>query len=936
MGLFDRIRNLFREQEENVPRFNSNMGKLKCEHCGATIPENVDYCPYCGFHINNITGWTCPNCGASNPKNITTCKYCGKENKGFVPIETPKFLSQGGRLSEREIKEQREIEKIRAKQAEKEKEIEEQRLKRLEKLQAREIIKLNSRSKSSSNASIPLQTSGHTSSSQLPPPPPQDSLDMLRAHLRGGQNQSLPPPPPGQIPQPGEKVCPFCQTVIPSNYSVCPNCRKQQPPEPPLPPPQPTETKSSRNSLRISAGKNVKNKLYEFLIFEIIGILSLVVPPFFGFPQLIYLAIAFMALIPLYVSMPSEHQYLESLEGGQASLDISSGSLMAKVIFKLLAYSLIIYQFFIGLEIFRIISVIIALLFYFSLYTRYKTSQPYKMIEAWFRMSLGVYISFILAMTFGGFGPGSLGVGFFYIGMAFFFTFPIQIEDVDQGITKLFKGMSENKTFKVIEIMFFVFFMAMALATLYSTISGATGTSALIFYVFWFIALITGLASGPEGRPAMGIIMIFIMMFVLTSSYPGYVGSAVFGYWWPQISSFADTYMTPLNSALSQAQNGIGDVWLMMTNPQQYYLNLEIKNRVSNSVITPGGKSESIEIENFRLTPSNPGILEPSEPVIGMLELHNKGDFTSGNIELNIFTRWTNATDNSEKIFGKIASSSLQCSRSSTTPQDGGNEALCSWTEVYPTEMSSITFMLQDGNDGWSDIYNLCKDSSKDPPDCNCFSSGSCDYGNTTYAYGGTTVKVNVNLTYDYIVNVSLPITIMSSEVYLNKLQAGEIILQDLTSEYTGGPIKATLYSPKQPARTYMPFLIQASILNEGQGELIEISNFTITIFGGGDSVTSVQLIGDDFRIEKPSVSAQPLGCGPYPHTFANPPFVINCRYGYSGGVIKPGEFRRVSFYITPNPNIKDQKTTLIVGTAVYKYRKTVSQTLTVANAPPQ
>ncbi|MGC8585023.1 MAG: zinc ribbon domain-containing protein [Thermoplasmata archaeon] len=76
---------------------------MKCQNCGATVPEDVIFCPYCGTKIKDINAsqpkqeekkdkntnnneeilkeMKCPNCGAPlNPlpgESIVVCSYCG-------------------------------------------------------------------------------------------------------------------------------------------------------------------------------------------------------------------------------------------------------------------------------------------------------------------------------------------------------------------------------------------------------------------------------------------------------------------------------------------------------------------------------------------------------------------------------------------------------------------------------------------------------------------------------------------------------------------------------------------------------------------------------------------------------------------------------------------------------------------------------------------
>jgi hypothetical protein len=201
---------------------------------------------------------------------------------------------------------------------------------------------------------------------------------------------------------------------------------------------------------------------------------------------------------------------------------------------------------------------------------------------------------------------------------------------------------------------------------------------------------------------------------------------------------------------------------------------------------------------------------------------------------------------------------------------------------------------------------------------------------------------VYANLTYRYVVNVSLPVSAIGLDEYLKELQGGDITLQDFTSEYTGGPVKATLFTQQQPARNDIPFIVIAAIYNDGSGEILNITNFTITVYSG-NVVTGVDVIGFDFRDSPPCpwstgiCKTQPDGCNPGVGTVVKDPdenYRIECSNNWKP--LKPGEYKRVSFYVNASRVTGDKKTTLIVGQADYKYRKTTSQMLTMSNAPPQ
>jgi hypothetical protein len=144
-------------------------------------------------------------------------------------------------------------------------------------------------------------------------------------------------------------------------------------------------------------------------------------------------------------------------------------------------------------------------------------------------------------------------------------------------------------------------------------------------------------------------------------------------------------------------------------------------------------------------------------------------------------------------------------------------------------------------------------------------------------------------------------------------LETRQITLQELTSQYTGGPVKATIWTQRQPYRNGDEALVVASIYNDGNGVIENINNFEIRVPEILE-FTQDDIIGDTF--------------GDCTKTGE----VIRCSYG---GEIEPGEYKRVSFLVTPNiGNEVDRKTTLIVGLASYTYKKTSEQTLQLAPFP--
>jgi hypothetical protein len=316
---------------------------------------------------------------------------------------------------------------------------------------------------------------------------------------------------------------------------------------------------------------------------------------------------------------------------------------------------------------------------------------------------------------------------------------------------------------------------------------------------------------------------------------------------------------------------------------------------------------------------SVPGELDPLyDPVVGSFEVQNQGEFYANSIHLLLWASWTDplaasATNPPVPIpIGTL--SNFVCSTGSPSSTPGK----CDWTQTtYPEEMKIVNFVFDKNYWDLGNGDNLANCINYDKNSLPCDDPS----GNATYAHSGQTVKINANITYDYNVNVSIPVDVIDFTVYQKLLQANEITLQDLTSQYTGGPVKATLWSQRQPIRAGETSLFVASIYNEGDGEIESIGGFSIkipTALGTPTIVSSTFYtgsIGND-------------GCNLNQNE-------IFCQHNVAGSGIKTGEYRTPSFFITPTTTQGvDRISRLITGLATYKYVKTVSKSITVANAP--
>ena len=255
----------------------------------------------------------------------------------------------------------------------------------------------------------------------------------------------------------------------------------------------PSEQEEGTKSLLQTAGRNIKPRIYEVLIFIAIGLFLLVGTPFFGLPSFFYLAFAFIVTIPAYILLPGRYEVLRSIGEGQA-IDRRGWALFPKSLMKIVTFVLIIFEFFM---INRLVSLVIAFVFYFFLPTRYKTNKPDQIMEAWIRMGFGVYLAIIFFMTFGG---NTVGTSLLLMGLAFFATFPIHIEaDEDDSkvqirIVQGYGKATKTGAFSIIDK--FSFLVLMLLALYLFGFSWSPSPVQMMFYLIWGLSFFGKAVAG--------------------------------------------------------------------------------------------------------------------------------------------------------------------------------------------------------------------------------------------------------------------------------------------------------------------------------------------------------------------------------------------------------------------------------------------------------
>jgi ribosomal protein L40E len=954
----------------NCGTYVSGMTGWSCPRCGASNPKSADKCSHCSFYIN---GWTCPKCGASNPKSADKCPYCSKRigapamrmpsypgadswwtkgmQKGKLPspIE-PKSTSSGfggfGGLSilgggsknnnmpspskkPNDPKFSPGLDKLEGRenyeaildyikrQAARGSPMHKYMLQKYN--ENKGSMDFNKAVKQARQAGILFQAEQKINEAQAGMKSAQTELD---AATKSGDGAA--------IDAAHRKLGGFRDTIERYKKTRLSAFDYSQDDKDITMYQGKKSGDGMLNRLNLSdnatnvltkAGKKSRMlaRMYQALIFILAGIACLFVPNLIGFPiSFAYMAIALIIFIPAYIMFPSKYEVLDEY-GKNLTGRATAGFLVPKAMFKILAFVFILLQFsLINLPA----TLILAFIFYFSMPFGYESDQPYELIESWARFGFGVYISILFMIVFG--FSNVVGQSLALMAMAFFATVPVHHE-TSNGVNVVV-NFNKKTTSKSDSPLGKLFFVALMLGALVLAYSGGIGfnlgdLSQLLFLIVWILGFIVGISTTAEGRPAMGIVLIFIALFCFSGMYAGVIGQSVFGYWWPQIQSFGETYMGPLSDAWMTAQSSMADSWTIITCPTCYFQKQQQKEQAVKSVVKSGGTKLSIEPTQFNLYPSVPGTLDPVEPLIGTMELTNSGEFDSNYVKLDIWSSYkdVSATAPKEENIGTFQK--LTCSGITDVGTPTTSVATCQWTtHTYPNEVKMSTFVYNKGLSGiWvlgngDDLAQTTRGSS-DPTNPN--------YNIVVYNFSGKAIKVSANITYDYNVNVSIPVEVIGSNRYTDLLINKQIQMIDLTSQYTGGPVKATLWTPKQPIRTGEPSIVVGSVLNEGTGVIKKVT-FRIAI--------PKTLISADELSAATGLSSFENCVGPvdFPPNF----YLITCTYNKE---IKPQEFKRISFFINPtNDPDTESSTTHITGYAEYNYSKTTTQSLMIANAPAQ
>lgn len=454
------------------------------------------------------------------------------------------------------------------------------------------------------------------------------------------------------------------------------------------------------------------------------------------------------------------------------------------------------------------------------------------------------------------------------------------------------EGLLDPENRSIVGNTLFVSIMATAFVPLWSMSAGVgpTGgipilsisisTLQLIVFAFWLISFLMGLAGGPLGRPYIGILMIGLATLLFSYQYTGVVGTALFGAWWPSIEQGLSVVAEPVGNIASSVGQQMTCLQLLITSPAMY-------------AATPGcgaplgpppkavGTTRAIEITRIEYVNYATGEqnINPLIPLVGSIEIENKGDFVANNINVSIGdiqlkdpTKVSAAHpgegytsldefDTQKCCVGlddlKDLTSNKQCEASGNWAGNNcyfesctgatfisSNKKLCSWTDelgIFPGYKALMTFKCGDPKNNYKNWS---------------YATAEVTVGEKRaiiYCPAGWYVSIPVIYEYQYTANASLPVEIMNATVFQKKWLAKDITPDEKQATFTGGPVEISIWTQKQPLRSDEPSYGRFIITNKGDGTIKNLTGKLTLQVPEGMEITDLSHISGECRRIKPS-----------------------------------------------------------------------------------
>ncbi len=610
-----------------------------------------------------------------------------------------------------------------------------------------------------------------------------------------------------------------------------------------------------------------------------------------------------------------------------------------------------------------LVGVVVLWLGYFSMPVSYDEGNTSKMMEAWSRFIIGILLSFAIFFAMGGeiatIG-GSLQTPILLMSLAFFATLPVvRMGSGTAAIIIVGRGIERKAGGGVI----FAILMLLAASTIFTSWQ-LEGTLLLMMWIFWLFSLLMGIFAGPDGRPAVGVLMMAMALFIFSFQFTGAVGGELFGAYWPAIESATSSVMEPVGIAFEQASEGVEDAWLMISDPAGYYQKQLAKQKATTTQIKEEGTTKSLELLQFRAINYAEGDLtiDPAIPLIGSIVLENRGEFTARDIEVTMLEPrlkdpenvggafdddrdcWYETEGDPEDICTYVPLSADACVFTSCTGADefdSERSGTCTWTaedNKYsdPDDKKILTFICgqHQGDDKdfkrWAksgtDYYiNSCKctigDTTDPDTDCEqCIDDG----GTAIYKYPDHMISIAMAYEFKYDVTMQTSVDIMDRDVYMDKLINDEIRPRPVESKYSGGPVMLSIWLQDQPLRAGETSYATISVYNSGRGKIMNGALLTVKIpvdqiptISEGDIISTSRLdyylsADEKYILDE---SHEDYGYDPEYHT-------IKMKLDASKGYLARDDFAAFTFsFVGEVPEGVIEKSTVMIGGLDYTYQ---------------
>ncbi|MEM5804626.1 MAG: hypothetical protein QXU82_02140 [Candidatus Aenigmatarchaeota archaeon] len=579
----------------------------------------------------------------------------------------------------------------------------------------------------------------------------------------------------------------------------------------------------------------------------------------FRFHLLIPIAICFAA----YFTMPTKYRTDQPYKSAEAWIRMGFGFMIAVLLLVFLSPGTT------GLSavVASLMTIIIGLLMAVSVGLMHSALKSLKLtilVLLLFGILGGTFLSLM-----GGFG--SPAVSIFFLALAFFATMPERVDVSDKTVVEINLAIGQKLRENVGKLYekegwakhfgngLFLGLVLIAGIPIVFTWMG--GQMIALMLIVWIMSLFVGYTSGREGRPPIGVIMLFFAIFAFSYQYTGTIGTSVFGQYWPAVYNTASLVIDPMSSAMDSASTSISDAYLAVTCPSCYQAEMERRRQLASG-IKSGGTTHALELAGFEaLNYMTQEIkLDPTIPLVGYIELENKGEFVANDVVVRLGSRGDGKpvlqdpalVSAADPHRGEVRLDNDKCVFTECTGTAVSGGSSCSWSAPSrPEDVKIMNFKCgkPEAFSSWSDDLKVCECRDAETGEyvadaSNCVAGSGCNgktkisveemkrydcgsRGENCYIIfkkAGMMVGIPFYYDFSYTVNASLDVQVMNKDLFLRKLLNKEFQSAWQTtgfiSQYSGGPVTFSIYTQKQPLRDDEVINCRIGLQNNGQGTL--------------------------------------------------------------------------------------------------------------------